>query len=224
MKTFSSKYNKYLRGLVVGLLGFVVLLTLFESSNVLAIQTYTKEESPFGTPHDVWLGKWWEWWIKTNSGGNVPTPNGCIINKSDKMVMLMETTVTGKPHQVCEISADQGIMIPLWTAFMEASTPEFQNSTYEQLSNVAREQLDLGSITSLVKIDDVPVAKLDEVSTMRGDTLDYKINSIDNVTEVYSKGFNITIPEDVNYPDQKSWYMAFWSSWMVRLLETTSTR
>ena len=37
---------------------------------------------------------------------------------------------------------------------------------------------------------------------MRGDALDYKINSIDNVTEVYSKGFNITIPEDVNYPDQ----------------------
>ena len=82
--------------------------------------------------------------------------------------MLMETTVTGKPHQVCEISADQGIMIPLWTAFMEASTPEFQNSTYEQLSNVAREQLDLGSITSLVKVDDVPVAKLDEALDYEG--------------------------------------------------------
>ena len=123
VKTLTSKYNIHLRGLVVGLLGFVVLLTLFESSNVFAIQTYTKEESPFGTPQDVWLGKWWDWWIKTNSGGNVPTPNGCIINKSDKMVMLMETTVTGKPHQVCEISADQGIMIPLWTAFMEAIYP-----------------------------------------------------------------------------------------------------
>ena len=183
-------------------MGFSVFLTLFVSSSVFAIQTYSKDESPFGTPQDVWLGKWWSWWIKTNSGGNVPTPKGCMINKAGPMVMLMETSVTGKPHQVCEISANQSIMIPMWTAWFEASTPEFKNSSYQELSNLAREQLDLGSITSLVKIDGVPIAKLDEVSTIRGGTLDYKINSIDNVTEIYSKGFNITIPEDVNYPDQ----------------------
>ena len=29
----------------------------------------------------------------------------------------------------------------------------------------------------------------------------YKINSLNSVTEIYSKGFNITLPEDSHYPD-----------------------
>jgi len=80
--------------------------------------------------------------------------------------------------------------------------PEFQNYTYEQLSKVAREEADLGAVTSLVKVDGSPVAKLDVVSSMRSGKLDYKINSMENVTELYSKGFNVTIPEDTHYPDQ----------------------
>ena len=42
------------------------------------------------------------------------------------------------------------------------------------------------------------------VSSMRGGSLDYKINSMDNVTELYSKGFNITIPENTYEPDQNT--------------------
>ena len=72
-------------------------------------------------------------------------------------------------------------------------------NSYQKL---AREELDLGAVTSLVKVDGVPVAKLDEVSSLRSGILDYKINSMDNVSEVYSKGFNITIPEDTFVPDQ----------------------
>ena len=44
----------------------------------------------------------------------------------------------------------------------------------------------------------------DVVSSMRGGSLDYKINSMDNVTELYSKGFNITIPENTYEPDQNT--------------------
>lgn len=180
----------------------ILFLSLSALSHANAAQTFSKNEAPFGIAYDDWIGKWWSWWIKTNSGGNVPEPNGCMMNKTGPMVMLMETTVSGKPQQVCEISSTQGIMVPLWTAFMEDSTPEFHSYTLNGLSKVAREQLDLGSITSLVKVDGIPIAKLDEVSAMRAGTLDYKINSMNNVTEIYSKGFNITIPEDVNYPDQ----------------------
>ena len=36
---------------------------------------------------------------------------------------------------------------------------------------------------------------------MRTGALDYKINSLNNLTESYSTGFNITLPEDSNYPD-----------------------
>ena len=115
--------------------------------------------------------------------------------------MLMETVLIGKPHQVCEISSTQRIIVPLWTAFWEASTPEFMDYTYEQLSQQARVGGDLGAVTSLVKVER---AKLDVVSSMRGGSLDYKINSMDNVTEVYSKGFNITIPEDTNMADQNT--------------------
>jgi len=114
----------------------------------------------------------------------------------------MDTGVNGKPHQKCEVSSTQGIMVPLWTGFWEASTPEFMNKSYQELSKAAREQADLGAITSLVKVDGVQVAKLDEVSSTRAGSLDYKINSMDNVTEVLSKGFNITIPEDTNMADQ----------------------
>ena len=67
-----------------------------------------------------------------------------------------------------------------------------------------REIRDLGAVTSLVKVDGKPVAKLDVVSSMRGGSLDYKINSMDNVTELYSKGFNITIPEDTHFADQNT--------------------
>ena len=82
------------------------------------------------------------------------------MNKSGSMVMLMETTVTGKPHQACEISSNQGIIVPLWTAFWEASTPEYMNKSYAELSKAAREQGDLGAITSLVTVDGAPVGKL----------------------------------------------------------------
>jgi hypothetical protein len=116
----------------------------------------------------------------------------------------MDTIVSGRPHQVCEISSAQGIMIPLWTAFFEDSIPKYDSYTYEQLSKGAREVGDLGAITSLVKVDGKPVAKLDVASSMRGGSLDYKINSMDNVTELYSKGFNLSIPEDTHFPDQNT--------------------
>ena len=188
---------------------FTLLLTLFtyyifyESQSVYAAQVYAKDEAPFGIPPNEWIGNWWTWWMKTNVGGIEPVPNECIINKTSSMVMLMETTVNGKPHQVCEISSSQGIIVPLWTGFWDADNPEDEKKTYAELSKMAREQVDLGAVTSLVKVDNKPIAKLDVVSSMRGGSLDYKINSLDNVTEVFSKGFNITIPDDSNYPDLK---------------------
>ena len=46
------------------------------------------------------------------------------------------------------------------------------------------------------------VANLNVVSSIRSGTLDYRINSLANVTELYSKQFNITIPDDTHFPNQ----------------------
>ena len=72
----------------------------------------------------------------------------------------------------------------------DSPTKDIHTNSYQK---GAREIADLGAITSLIKIDGSPVAKLDVVSSMRGGSLHYKINSMDNITELYSKGFNVTI-------------------------------
>ena len=76
------------------------------------------------------------------------------MHVSGSMVMLMETTVNGFPHQLCKISSTQAIMIPLWTGFCEDSTPEYHSYSYEDLSlKCAREEVNLGAVTSTVKVD-----------------------------------------------------------------------
>jgi hypothetical protein len=190
--------------LLCTLISLITFSLFLGSSLVYAVGVFSKSEDPFDTPVDVWIGKWWNWWIKANSGGVTPETNSCIINSTGPMVMLMETTVSGKPHQSCEISSTQGIIVPLWTGFAEASTPDRDSWSYADLTKRAREAIDLGAVTSEVKVDGKPVAKLDVDSSMRSGSLVYKINSISNVTEAFSKGFNITIPEDTNVPDQNT--------------------
>jgi hypothetical protein len=187
--------------LIILLLAFSILILFVSPSAVSAVDFYSKNEAPFGTTYDEWIGKWWNWWFDTYRSGRYPEEGGCLINKTESLVMLMDTAISGKPHQECEISSNQGIMFPLWTGEFEDSLPEYDSYTNEQLSKGAREELDLGAVTSVVKIDENIVAKLDEISTMNLGKLDYKINAMDNVTEVYSKGFNLTIPEDSNIPD-----------------------
>jgi hypothetical protein len=200
---FSCDYHNLKDKLLVSTLISLITFSLFLGSSVVyGVGVYSKSEAPSGTPADVWMDKWWSWWITTTADEATPKPNGCLINKSDSMVMLMETAVSGKPHQVCEISSTQGIIVPLWTGFAEASTPDRDSWTYANLSKHAREAIDLGAVTSVVKVDGVPVAKLDVDSSMRSGSLVYKINSMENVTEVLSKGFNITIPENTHLPDQ----------------------
>jgi hypothetical protein len=59
---------------------------------------------------------------------------------------------------------------------------------------------DLGNIASDVKVDGVPVSKLDvKQSVIPGSgSLEYKINSLTNVTRSTSKVFTLTIPSDTH--------------------------
>jgi hypothetical protein len=150
--------------------------------------------------HD-WIPKYWNWDFSLNTDQFTPKPDGCLINKSDSMVMLINTVVEGSPHQVCKISSNQGIMIPLWIAWCSTSNKGHEHDSDEQLTKCAREVFNLGNIRSEVKVDGVPLAKLDvRMSLIPGSgKLDYKINSpLTNITEFYSKGFNATIPPDTH--------------------------
>jgi hypothetical protein len=66
--------------------------------------------------------------------------------------------------------------------------------------NEMRINEDLGNIASDVKVDGVPVAKLDvKQSVIPGSgSLEYKINSLTNVTRSTSKVFTLTIPPDTH--------------------------
>jgi hypothetical protein len=125
------------------------------------IELFSKDEKPFGVSYDDWIAKYWNWDFSLNTDQFTPNPDGCLINKSDSMVMLMNTVVEGSPHQVCKISSKQGIMIPLWIAWCSTSNKGHEHDSDEQLTKCAREVFNLGNIRSDVKVDSLPVAKLD---------------------------------------------------------------
>lgn len=183
-------------------INFIICLTILSLSGLSGAagnEIFSKNDSPFNISRDIWLSKWWSWSI------SIPNDNRqCVMDESGPMVMLMDTALKIPSHQECQISSKQGIVIPMWTSFMEASMAENMNKSYDQLTKIAREEFDLGAITSLVKVDGIPVAKMDVVSRVSSGVLDYKINAMENVSEIYSKGFNITIPDDTRYPDQNT--------------------
>lgn len=180
------------------------LFFLFGFSNAYGVEVFSKGEQPFGIQYNEWIGKYWKWLI-TQTPEQTEPPNGsCLIHKSDSMVMLLDPSVGGKHELVCDISSKDGIMIASWNGFFENNDKDDvpDNTPPEQLSKFAREQVNLGAVTSDVKVDGKSIAKLDEISTMSNNKLNYKINAMDNFSEIYAKPFNITIPENTFLPDQ----------------------
>jgi hypothetical protein len=184
------------------LLPFSVFFVFPGLHSAYGVGVFSKDEKPFGITYDDWASEYWNKWISMNTDQATPKPGGCLIvndansNKSESMVMLMETAdVNFPPTQVCKISSNQGIIAPLWIGWCDTG------SNKGDLSECARQQ-NLGNIRSEVKVDGVPIAKLDVRQSLVSGKLDYKINSLTNVTESASKEFTLTIPPDTHKPNQ----------------------
>jgi hypothetical protein len=151
---------------------------------------YSKGESPFGISYTDWVAKYWNWDLsvpldpKTNNFLGL-NENGCLVRRENSMVMLADTAAGGIWNQKCTISHKEGILIPIWTGECDHGYRGFENASFKQLSDCAR-GFDLGKVKGQVKVDNIPVAALD--------VIDYKTNVMKNVTEVYTKQFNATIP------------------------------
>ena len=161
------------------------------SSAAGKVAFYSKDESPFGITHGDWLAKYWNWdyslLVDPNTNNIVGlNENGCLIHKENSTVMLADTALGGAWIQNCTISSNDGILIPIWIGECNRGVKECTNYSFEELSKAAR-GYDLGKVKGLVKVDNIPVAALD--------VLDYKTNTMKNVTEVYNKQYNATVPE-----------------------------
>ena len=194
----SINYFKLVFYFVMGITS--IYLANFSSALGDNIGVYSKDESPFGTTREDWIAKWWNWSFpigidpETNDWAGLKQ-NGCLMHKENSMVMLVDTAAGGEWIQKCIISHSDGILIPIWTGECSNAEKECQHFSFEQLKKAAR-GFDLGKIKGEVKVDNIPIAKLDVV--------DYVTNIDHNISEVYTKEFNATIPSAGHIPIEKS--------------------
>jgi len=158
-----------------------------------AVGVFQMDELPFGKPYEDWIQDWWRW-NAAIPGDPVTTfagvkENGCLINKEGPVVMLMDPAIGGKHHQKCEISSDQGILIPAWGAVCSRALTENANKSFEELSECAK-GYDLGKVTVNAWVDNKSIAQVKAE--------DLKTSNLINATELSTKGFNVTFPENSN--------------------------
>jgi hypothetical protein len=192
--------------LVIILLSFSFLFVFTALHNAYGLSIFSKDDKPFGKSYDDWTAEYWKKYLAKNTDQATPKPGGCLVvnndYKSQPIVMLMPLfDVNFPPAQSCQISSNQGIMVPLWAGWADHDNPG--SCSVINLQECARLE-NLGNIASDMKVDGIPVAKLNvRLSVTPGMSMthlsgsfDYKINSLTNATQSTSKVFTLTLPPD----------------------------
>jgi hypothetical protein len=150
------------------------------------------------------VADYWNWEVSMSSEESTPKQDGCLMNISGPVVMLKGPAVSGSPHQVCQISSDQAVMIPLWVAWCDNTPGGRERDPNVPLSKCAREEYNLGNIKSDVLVDGKQVARLDVRMSLISGSLDYKVFSLANVTELQTANFDLIVPSDTQMPNLPS--------------------
>jgi hypothetical protein len=166
------------------------------------ISFFSMQEKPFGISYDDWVAKFWNWNQAILKDPDTQAviglnDNGCLIQRDNSMAILMDTALGGSRNQVCTIPAGTGIMIPIWTGLSDPTQltqdekKVFAADPLKALTDSAK-SFDMGRVTGELKVNGITVAKLDakDLTTI--------LNN--NVTEVTTKIFNLTIPKDSHIP------------------------
>ncbi|HXV88996.1 MAG TPA: hypothetical protein VD710_07880 [Nitrososphaeraceae archaeon] len=158
-----------------------------------AIDVFHKDETPFGKPYEDWIQDWWRW-NAAIPGDPVTTfagvkEDGCLINKEGPVAFLMDPAIGGVHHQRCEISSNQAILFPAWSAVCTGAVKGNENKSFQELSECAK-GYDLGKVTVNAWVDNKSIAHVKAE--------DLKTTNLINATELNTKRFNITIPENSN--------------------------
>jgi hypothetical protein len=163
------------------------------------VEIYGEDESPNGISNSDWVAKYWNWdySLPLDPQTNVIAglkENGCLIHKENSTVMLADTAFGGVWNQNCTILRNESILIPIWIGECNAGEKDCLDKPFQELAKAAR-GFDLGKIKGLVKVDNIPVATLD--------VIDYTTNIKNNVTEVNTKEFNATVPNNSHIQNEK---------------------
>ena len=194
-------------------LSILLFLAVVNTPIANAVGVFQMDELPFGKPYEGWVQNWWRW-NAAIPGDPVTTfagvkENGCLINEEGNVAMLMDPAIGGVHHQRCEISSNQGILIPAWSALCSGAVKGSESKSFKELSECAR-QYNLGKVTVKAWVDNKSIAQVAAE--------DYKTINLVNASELYSKGFNITIPADSNLAvDYPGTHLAAAHGWYIFL-------
>lgn len=217
----SKKWNFLTASLLAILLALSIFFIIPGSFIAFGIELFSKDENPFGISQDVWMTKYWNWWISLSTEETTTIKDGCLINNTDSVVFVIEPTIGIVPNQICDISSKQGILIPLWPGWCDSQTDKDYRIEYPEKTwtDCARERYNTGHIRAEAIVDGRYIAKMDvKVSSpLVGGSLDYTITSLENVTEIYGDEFTLIIPDDSHKNAVPGTHVAGWHGWVIFL-------